>query len=196
MLRTRTIALAGLVALAIAQPAAALSIWDESVDGDLSNDPSAPTHVAFGPGTNSIVGSSQLGDVDLFTFTVPNGVSFARLELTEFSSSDDLAFLAIEAGSVVSDMSSPANLLGYVHVAAAFLGTDILDDLALGQGALGFSAPLGPGTYTLWMQQTGPELVGYGFDLIAESSTVPEPPMSALFVLGLGALALVRRRPA
>ena len=54
----------------------------------------------------------------------------------------------------------------------------------------------GPGTYTLWMQQTGPELVEYSFDLLVSVSEVPEPPMAMLFALGLVALAVARRRRA
>jgi hypothetical protein len=46
------------------------------------------------------------------------------------------------------------------------------------------------------MQQGDPEAVAYGFDLIIEPVAVPEPPMSALFVLGLVALAVARRRRA
>jgi MYXO-CTERM domain-containing protein len=193
MLGFRTIALAGLVAAAFAHSAAAVSIWDEGVSGDLSNDPAAPTVLALGLGTNSITGTTA-SDTDFFTITVPDGASFARLLLTSFESTDDLAFLAIESGPVITDMGSAANLLGWLHPSATFVGTDILDDVASGEGALGFAAPLGPGTYTLWMQQTGPEPLAYGFDLVVVS--VSEPPVAALFALGLVALALARRRRA
>ncbi len=193
MLRLRTIALAGLVAAAFAHSATAASIWDESVNGDLSSDPGAPTVLALALGTNSITGTTQ-SDMDFFTVTVPDGASFAQLLLTSFESTDDLAFLAIESGTVITDLGSPANLLGWLHPSAALVGADIFDDLALGAGALGFTAPLGPGTYTLWMQQTGPEPVAYGIDLVVVA--VPEPPVGALFVLGLGALAIARRRRA
>lgn len=196
MFRDRIVILAALVAAAFAHSAAAVSIWDEGADGDLSNDPGAPTVLALGSGTNSIAGSSQLGDMDIFTITVPDGASFAQLLLTSFTSTDDLAFLAIEGGPVITDISTPTNLLGYVHASAAHVGTDILDDVALGAGAIGYTPPLGPGTYTLWMQQTGPELVGYAFDLVirSEPSAVAEPPVTLLFALGLGALAFTRRR--
>jgi MYXO-CTERM domain-containing protein len=193
MLRFRTVALAGLVAAAFAHSAAAVSIWDEGVNGDLSNDPAAPTVLALGLGTNSITGTAA-SDTDFFTITVPDGASFAGLLLTSFESTDDLAFLAIESGPVITDMGSPLNLLGWLHPSVEFVGTDILDDLALGEDALGFTAPLGPGTYTLWMQQTGPEPLAYGLDLIVVS--VSEPPVATLFALGLVALAVARRRRA
>jgi MYXO-CTERM domain-containing protein len=188
------LALAGAVLAVFAQSAMAVSIWDEGVDGDLANDTSAPTLVDLGIGTNTITGSSQLADIDVFTITVPDDATFVSLLLTTFTSADDLAFLAIESGPVITDISSPANLLGWLHVSAAFAGTNILDDMASGAGALGFTPPLGPGTYTLWMQQTGPELVEYSFDLLVSVSEVPEPPMAMLFAFGLVALAVARRR--
>ena len=196
MSRFRTIALAGLVAAAFAYPAGAVTVWDESVDGDLSGDQTAPTVLALGSGTNSLAGTTQVGDLDFFTITVPDGASLTQLLLTSFESTDDLAFLAIESGPFITDTGSAANLLGWMHPSAEFVGTDILDNLAAGEGALGFTAPLGPGTYTLWMQQLNPEPVGYGLDLIIEPVAVPEPPMSALFALGLVALAVARRRHA
>ena len=200
MSRFRTIALAGLVAAAFAQSAAAVTIWDEGTDGDLSTDPAAPTSVTVAIGTNSVIGStvgSEAGpDRDVFTFTVPEGAALTQLLLTSFVSDDDLAFLALQEGAVITDPGSADDLLGWLHPSAAFVDTDILDDIGQGAGAIGFTGPLGPGTYTLLMQQGDPEAVAYGFDLVIEPVAVPEPPMSALFVLGLVALAVARRRRA
>lgn len=197
MSRFQTIVLAGFIAAAFAHSAAAVTIWDESVNGDLSGDPAAPTVLAIGLGTNSITGTAD-ADQDFFTITVPDGANFTQLLLTSFESTDDLAFLAIQSGPMITDLTVPDNLLGWLHTSAAFVGTDILDDLALSDsaGAIGFTVPLGPGTYTLVMQQTNPGLVAYGFDLIIEPVAVPEPPTTALFALGLCALAVARRRRA
>ena len=196
MSRFPTLALAGLVAVAFAHSAAAVTVWDEDVNGDLSGDQFAPTAVTVELGTNSITGTTQVGDLDFFTITVPDGALLTELLLTSFESTDDLAFLAIQSGPVITDLTVADDLLGWLHPSAAFVGTDILDDLALGEGAIGFTAPLGPGTYTLWMQQLNVEPVAYGFDLIIEPVSVPEPSMVALLVLGLGALAVTRRRRA
>jgi hypothetical protein len=195
MTRFFTTLLAGLAAATFAHSACAVAIWDEGADGDLSNDPEAPTVLALGLGSNTVTGSSQLGDMDVFTITVPDGASFVQLLLTSFDSADDLGFLALQSGPAITDITSPANMLGWVHPSAAFVGTDLLDDLALGQGALGFTPPLGSGTYTLWMQQTGSELIGYAFDLnvVADPTEVPEPSAGLLFVLGLGVLVVARR---
>ena len=190
-------ALVWLVATAFAHSAAAVTIWDESVNGDLSGDQAAPTALPIGLGTNSIAGTAD-ADQDFFTITVPDGANFTQLLLTSFESTDDLAFLAIQSGPMITDLTTPDNLLGWLHTSAAFVGTDILDDLALSDsaGAIGFTVPLGPGTYTLVMQQTNPGLVAYGFDLIIEPVAMPEPPMAALFALGLCVLAVARRRRA
>jgi hypothetical protein len=197
MSRFQTIVLAGFIAAAFAHSAAAVTIWDESVNGDLSGDPAAPTVLAIGLGTNSITGTAD-ADQDFFTITVPDGANFTQLLLTSFESTDDLAFLAIQSGPMITDLTVPDNLLGWLHTSAAFVGSDILDDLALSDsaGAIGFTVPLGPGTYTLVMQQTNPGLVAYGFDLIIEPVAVPQPPMATLLALGLCALAVARRRRA
>jgi hypothetical protein len=146
MSRFRTIALAGLVAAAFAQSAAAVTIWDEGTDGDLSTDPAAPTSVTVAIGTNSVIGStvgSEAGpDRDVFTFTVPEGAALTQLLLTSFVSDDDLAALELQAGPVITDPASADELLGWLHPSATFVGTDILDDIGQGAGAIGFTGPL------------------------------------------------------
>src|SRR6516164_2407520 len=80
------------LALTLAGPAAAATVWDESVNGDLSNDPLAPTSVGVAPGLNDVIGSAGAGspsfdpitgepnfDTDFFTFTVPTGYQLKSL---------------------------------------------------------------------------------------------------------------------
>lgn len=85
-------------------------------------------------------------------------------------------------------------MLGYTHPGTAnttaLLGTDILDDLAAGAGAAGFSRPLPAGNYTFWVQQTNAQNVDYGFNL----TVVPEPADAAWAVTGLLAGTAVYRR--
>jgi hypothetical protein len=54
-------------------------------------------------------------------------------------------------------------------------------------GATGFTPPLGPGTYTFLIQQSG-STVSYEFDM----TVVPEP--TSLCLIGLGGLLLLARR--
>jgi hypothetical protein len=59
-------------------------------------------------------------------------------------------------------------------------------------GATGFVPPLGPGTYSVWVQENGvcgPSLCHYGLDFVL----VPEPASSAGVLTGLALLAFVRR---
>ena len=70
------------------------------------------------------------------------------------------------------------------------LGTNILDDMGVGSGAIGFIPPLGAGTYSFWLQQTGGAVIGYGLDFVV----VPEPTAAGLLSLGLLGLAFVGRR--
>jgi hypothetical protein len=192
MLRCRgSLALISMAA-ALAGPAAAATLWNESVNGDLSNVRTAPTNLALAFGSNTITGTTVAGDVDFFTVTVPASAFFSALTLITFTSADDLAFLAIQAGPIITSTTSPAAMLGYVHMNAALVGTDILDDMALGDGALGFSRPLPPGTYAMWTQQLQTQLVSYSFDLVV----VPEPTEATLLTAGLLVLAFTRRRSA
>lgn len=61
-------------------------------------------------------------------------------------------------------------------------GSDLLARLGLAQtGGSGFTPPLGPGTYTFLIQQTGPPLTGFTLAFVV----VPEPSSAALLGAGL-----------
>jgi len=166
-------------------------LFDESVDGDISNNRLSPT--VFGilePGANSLRASTQSGDLEYVTFTVPAGASLTALRLTEFTSADDVAFLAIQAGTTFSVTPSEAannigSLLGWTHfgtgglAGTALVGTDILDEIGSGAGSAGFTPPLSSGAYTLWIQQTQAQPVGFGLEFTA----IPEP-VHGLWVAG------------
>jgi hypothetical protein len=187
----RTAALVLLVA-GFANAAAAVTTWDEAVNGDLSSTRTAPTTLALVQGPNLILGTTIGGDPDFFTVTVPEGQFLTELILGQFVSPSNVAFLAIQQGPIITSTTNPAVFLGWLHPGITHRGTNILDDLALGAGAQGFTPPLGPGTYALWMQETSSDLVTYRYNLVL----VPEPSAGALLALGLGALAAgaARRR--
>ena len=176
-------------ALVLGQEAAAATIWDEGVNGDLSNDRLNPTVLVLGLGSNTIIGSVTAGERDYFRINVAGGESFTQLFLAAYSPTN-LSFLAIQSGTQVTvDPAAPVAgpLLGWMHPDTPFVGSDVLDDIGSGAGAIGFVPPLGPGDYSFWMQQTNPIVTSYTFDLIL----VPEP--GTLLLVGLGLLALAAR---
>jgi hypothetical protein len=126
-------------------------------------------------------------DLDYFTITIPPGQALSQLILESYFSLDPFAFLAIQPGPIFpNDPSSvePQDLMGWTHMRAGQVGTDILPEMAsLGYG---FTIPLAAGTYTFWGQQLGDPT-----DYILNFVIVPAP-FSGAFLFG--AAAMLRRR--
>lgn len=187
-----------------ALPVAAASgqvVFDEATDGDLSTDPLAPTGLDLNVGSNIVSGTvTNQGDTrDFFTFEIGAGESLTGIFLLDYTDVDsggngDRGFIHIDEGgaSVVPSGGTAGEFLGGSHLDRGLIPDEnfnVLERLAgAPQGGTGFIAPLGPGTYTINVQQTGPELTAYALDLVV----VPAP--GSLAVLGLGGLAAVRRR--
>ena len=186
----------GLTALAASVPANAAVVWDESIHNDLSGDhtaPSGPVNLALG--SNEIHGDTIGGDRDYITVVVPAGHELSQLVILNVVG-DNLAFLAIQAGSEVTDPAGPnpaADLLGYTHIgsSAGNIGSDVLPAMGVAAGAQGFTPPLPSGTYSLWIQETGGVLVEYSIDLII--TDVPSPGAMAMFIVA-GLTGRGRRR--
>lgn len=199
--RTRLAPAAALLAFAaVAVPAPsspADTIWDEAVHGDLSNDRLAPTPLTLTPGTHSLFATSVSGDREYLACTIPAGAQLARLILVSYAGLDGTAFAAVQAGPTLTEPpqgTNVANLLGWSHFGpgAGNLGSDILDGMGAGPGAIGFTPPLPSGVFTFWLQQTGPNASTYQFDFVV----TPSPgPAAVLLALPL-ALARRPRRPA
>jgi len=174
-------------------------VWDEFADGDISGDPAEPTPVSFNLGSNLIIGSvAGPDDVrDYITFSIPDGMSVSALLLMQYEDLDtggkgNTGFQGVIEGSTshIPDAGNIHLFLGASHLDWAPAGTDILPILADGGlGAQGFIPPLGPGTYTYHVQQTGPPLTGYTLDFVI----VPAPGVAAIAPL-CGWWAIRRRR--
>ncbi|MEO1575708.1 MAG: VPLPA-CTERM sorting domain-containing protein [Pseudomonadota bacterium] len=190
--------------LLVAGSAHAATAWDEGLDGDLSGDPLAPTAVTFAEGVNSVNGSmSSLGDTrDYLTFTIPDGQQLVGILLQQYMDLDtggpgNRGFYAISAGasSEIPSGGNPDAFLGGAHLDPFPAGTDLLARLTTDSlTGTGVTAPLGAGTYTFLVQQTGPQLTEYSLDFIV--APVPVPAAVWLLASGLVGLAGLRRRRA
>jgi hypothetical protein len=76
---------------------------------------------------------------------------------------------------------------------AADINFDILPEMGIPVlGSTGFTPPLGPGTYSFWVQELSTGTFAYGFDL--QLTPLPEPTSLALLLLGIPAVLYARRR--
>lgn len=165
-------------------------IWDESIDGDLSDDRINPTSLVLSLGSNGIVATSQPGDREYVHLNLPTGLILSGIVLVSYESDDPIAFIGVQEGTTFTEPpegTEVANLLGYTLFGDEHVGTDILPAMGTAFGTIGFVPPLTGSDYTFWIQQTGDPST-YHLSFV----TVPEPTT----LIGFSALAaiLLRRR--
>lgn len=169
-------------------------VWDEAINGDLSGNPEIPTPLTFSRGLNTIRGSlsEPEGDLrDYVTFTIGPNQFLSAIFLDSFSP-EGISFQALNEGntSFIPGFGTAGNFLGLDIVFHEMIGTDMMPGMALTQfGNIGFSIPLGPGTYTYLIQEVTP---GETRDYQISFQVIPEP--SAIGLLGLIGLASFLRR--
>ena len=175
----------------VSAPLLADVVYDESVSGDLSNDAASPT--VIGTITDEILlvdGSVQSGSAgdtrDYFTITVPTGATLEAMRLVTYvdgttGNDANTGYAMIDEGtsSVVPSTSTSSSLLGGSRLSRFYFPdstVNMLVGFATGsQGGTGFSLPLGPGDYTINVQQTGPQLNVYGIQLEFDGIEAPCP---------------------
>ena len=139
---------------------------DESQTQDFSNDPDAPTQWELAPGSNVLSAATGAGDVDYVSFTVDTCDMLNSITLTAYEGSgdDNIGFVALDTGATFPFVADDPNreelsaeLAGFSLFGTQNISEDILALISVQEDAIGFELPLGPGTYTLWLNQTGPE---------------------------------------
>ncbi len=172
-------------------------VYRENISGDLSSNHLAPTPLTFDVSVNRISGTmgGDPGegiplDRDFFKFTLAPGQALTSINVLQFDPQGQ-SFYAISGGPTIG-ITSPADHLSNVLVTG--LG-EILDDLDNGSysGGLGLTAPLQPGTYTVWFQELA-SVVTYDFAYTVTSNVAPVPePGTAIWGAALGISLALRR---
>jgi len=202
-----------LAATLFALPLHGVILFDESVDGEVSANPSAPTSLGtLNLGSNQIIGvvtsDDGAGDFDtslpttrdFFTFTVGANQFLTGAFIVSLIGSEngvpnnDPGFFSLAQGTtsfIPGNGTSSQFLTGAVVSPTLADGTNLLT-LGNDTDGPGVTVPLGAGDYVFEIQQTGPETLAYNINF--EVSNVPEP--SSLGLLGLCSLLGLRRRRA
>lgn len=185
---TRACCAAMLLGVAAMSVAHAAVVYDESTDGDLSDDRGAPTQIVLNAGANDLIGTSGFDGTTSFrdyaTFVVPVGATLTSIKAIEgMEPAVAVSFIGIQAGPAITvdpNLPNPALLLGWQHVGSVGAGQTL--DILTGV------TPLGPGTYSLWIQDFdfGDSAYAFRFEL---SAPVPEP--STWMTLALGGVFLL-----
>ncbi len=180
-------------ALLVASTAAA-SVYNESIDGDLSGDRFNPTMISVDNGLNTVtmqVVDSALpgGDRDYFTFSIGAGQSIDSIVVTDSTNPaggfDSVGFVGLAFDNVFDfdpDAFTGPGLQGFVLTDMAVVGAESIGALS------GGLTSLGAGDYSFWVQQTGEDLT----EISLAINVVPSP--SAMGLLAMGGLVAVRRR--
>jgi len=184
--------------------ASAATVYNETA-GDLSNDGLSPTALTFTLGSNQVIGSTGRAsatvgiDRDYFSFTVLAGQSLTAITLLPGTQVDGIfSFIGLQAGNQVT--VSPAavtaqGLLGWSHYSTADIGRNILGDMAIpANESTGFSVPLGPGTYSVWIQDFSVPTVPYGFDFTVAAATAATPEPGTFLPVMMAGVAFVSFR--
>jgi len=188
--------------LAAASPQA-LAAWNESTDGDFSNDGLAASVVSLSAGSNVIWGATGRAvpggpvDLDYFTITVPAGHQFSAMVVLEGTEAvGGGAFIGLMSGTqftIPPSTGTADGMLGWSLFGSSNVDSDLLALMATPSfGSTGFSTPLPAGDYVFWVQETGVGSAPYGFDL--QVTAVPEAPTALALMGGLALLAGALRR--
>jgi MYXO-CTERM domain-containing protein len=177
--------------------------YDESILGDLSDVPAAPTPWTLAAGANQLSGTAGTNalfgtaDYDLVALEVPAGHQLDSITIVSYSNPDIFAmsFVGLQAGSPWLDGLGfdigGYSLMGWAHVQTHMGGMDLLAMIQDHANPPGFSIPLPSGVYTMLIEDVD-TMISYALQF--NVSAVPEPAGAALALAGALGLGGVRRR--
>ena len=142
--------------------------YSEFISGDLPGVGSAPQPLTLQVGSNQLLGMASALDYDFLRITIPANHTLDSVIVVHHEDINQV-FAGVQAGGTwtagTGDEINKSLLLGWVDFPTnphhAHTGEDILDDIAVGAGSIGFATPLGSGVYTM-LFQTGTGAVSYG----------------------------------
>ncbi|MEL6796369.1 MAG: GC-type dockerin domain-anchored protein, partial [Planctomycetota bacterium] len=158
------------------------TIHNETVDGDLADDPNAPSALAFELGSNVVEGRVNLsndtanGDRDFITLSVPAGQALTGLTLLNWDP-NNIGFIAVNAGSTgfVPSGATNAQFLAGVLVDTSNEEDNLLSNFvsqSVTQNSLS-AAELTEGDYTFVIQQTSDLTQDYALDFVLTEVDAP-----------------------
>ncbi len=170
--------------LLIGGAAGATPIYDEGTDGDISTDDTQPTIITAVAGLNEIVLTFGPGDTQNF-FEIDLGGSLALTQVVLNGFSTSPANLASLLGNCSPGAGCTAfNAQASERLETAAVGSDLLP------GLLG---DLGPNETLTNRWVTAESQASTTVSLIFVTTTVPEPSLLGLGLVGLAALTFKRR---
>ncbi len=161
-------------------------VYDESIDGDLSNFENAPTNLDFGGGVSQLRGTiggsfnPNVGDgYDSLTFSIAANQTLYTILLNDYQ----VAGGNFSTG--VNIFTASGTFLGSVAMNQSHIGSDILDLTGVGD--------LGPGDYQINFREFTAPGQTYDFSVFV---AIPEPDQIIVLILLLASAAICcsRRR--
>lgn len=139
--------------------------FDESTDGDLSNDPANPTARSLAAGANVVdfVTGAEDGQ-DYLTVRLEPCMTLDSVFVQSYqgTDNDEVGALLLQRGEFLTvTPDTVANnidqLLGFAHFGVGTIGSDVLALAGTASNVEGFTTPLAADDYTFWLNQTGPQ---------------------------------------